>query len=72
MEFCKEGLCEACEKGKSKKASHRRKDMTSITKPLQLLHMDLFGPVNVMSLSRKRYDLVIVDDFSKYYMGVIS
>ena len=53
MEFCKEGLCEACEKGKSKKASHISKDMTSITAPLQLLHMDLFGPVNVMSLSRK-------------------
>ena len=65
-EFCKEGLCEACEKGKSKKASHRSKDLTSITKPLQLLHMDLFGPVNVMSLSRKRYALVIVDDFSNY------
>ena len=28
--------------------------------------MDLFGPVNVMSWSRKRYALVIVDDFSKY------
>ena len=66
MKFCKEGHCEACEKGKSKKASHRSKDMTSITEPLQLLHMDLFGPVNVMSLSRKRYALVIVDDFSQY------
>ena len=66
MEFCKEGLCEACEKGKSKKASNRSKDSTSITEPLQLLHMDLFGPANVMSLSRKRYALVIVDDFSKY------
>ena len=66
MEFCKEGLCEACEKGKVKKASHRSKDSTSITEPLQLLHMDLFGPVNVMSLSRKRYALVIVDDYSKY------
>ena len=28
--------------------------------------MDLFGPVNVMSMSKKRYDLVIVDDYSKY------
>ena len=45
MELCKEGLCEACEKGKSKKASHRSKDMTSITESLQLLHMELFGPV---------------------------
>ena len=27
---------------------------------------DLFGPVNVLSLSRKKYALVMVDDFSKY------
>ena len=40
--------------------------MTSIIETLQLLLMDLFGPVNVMSLSRKRYALVIVYDFSKY------
>ena len=44
MEFCKEGLCEACEKGKSKKSSHISKYITSITEPLQLLYMDLFGP----------------------------
>ena len=28
--------------------------------------MDLFGLVNVMSLSKKRYALVMVDDFSMY------
>ena len=28
--------------------------------------MDLFGPVNVISMSKKRYALVIVDDYSKY------
>ena len=66
MELCKEGLCEACEKGKSKKASHKSKDMTNISEPLQLIHMDLFGPVNVMSMSRKRFALVMVDDYSKY------
>ena len=60
MKFCKEGLCEACEKGKSKKVSHISKDSTSIIEPL---HMDLFSPVNVMFLSRKRYALVIIDDF---------
>ena len=53
-------------KGKSKKASHRSKDMTNISEPLQLIHMDLFGPVNVMSVSRKRFALVMVDDYSKY------
>ena len=69
MEFCKEGLCEACEKGKSKKASHRSKDMTNISETLQLIHMDLFGPVNVMSVSRKRFALVMVNDYSKYTWG---
>ena len=28
--------------------------------------MDLFGPVNVLSISKKRFCLVIVDDFSKF------
>ena len=28
--------------------------------------MDLFGPVNVMSMSMKRYALMIVDEYSKY------
>ena len=28
--------------------------------------MDLFAPVNVMSMSKKRYAIVIVDDYSKY------
>ncbi|KAL8089166.1 hypothetical protein AgCh_038803 [Apium graveolens] len=28
--------------------------------------MDLFGPVNVLSISRKRFCLVIMDDFSKF------
>ena len=28
--------------------------------------MDLFGPVNVLSMSKKCYCLVIVDDYSNY------
>ena len=34
MKFCQEGLCEVCEKGTWKKASHRSKDMSGITEPL--------------------------------------
>ena len=58
MELCKEGLCKACKKGKYEKASHRSKDMTNISEPLQLIHINLFGPVNVMSISRKIFALV--------------
>ena len=28
--------------------------------------MDLFGPVNIMSIGKKKYCLVIVDDFTRY------
>ncbi|KAK1388395.1 hypothetical protein POM88_016573 [Heracleum sosnowskyi] len=66
MEFTQEGLCEACQKGKSNKVSHKGTNTSSITEPHQLLHMDLFGPVNVMSMSKKQYALVIFDDYSKY------
>ncbi|KAL8099440.1 hypothetical protein AgCh_031901 [Apium graveolens] len=66
MEFSPDGLCKTCEKGKSKRASHKKKTMTDITEKLQLLHMDLFGPVNIMSMSRKKYGLVIIDDYSRY------
>ena len=66
VEFPKDGLCDACQKGKQIKASFKKKLESTIEEPLQLLHMDLFGPVNVLSISKKRYCLVIVDDFSKF------
>ena len=34
--------------------------------PLELLHMDLFGPTQVQSINHNRYVFVIVDDFSRY------
>ncbi|XP_063937999.1 uncharacterized protein LOC135147893 [Daucus carota subsp. sativus] len=57
LEFTTDDICEACQKGKAKRASHKSKTINSITDPLQLLHMDLFGPVNVMSIDGGRYAL---------------
>ncbi|KAL8145508.1 hypothetical protein AgCh_003606 [Apium graveolens] len=51
---------------KIKRSSHKSKTVNSISAPLQLIHMDLFGPVNVLSISRNKYALVMVDDFSRY------
>ncbi|GJT50208.1 putative ribonuclease H-like domain-containing protein [Tanacetum coccineum] len=34
--------------------------------PLELLHMDLFGPVLVESINKKKYCLVVTDDCSKF------
>ncbi|GJV27977.1 uncharacterized mitochondrial protein-like protein [Tanacetum coccineum] len=38
----------------------------SISLPLHLLHMDLFGPTFVKSLKKKMYCLVVTDDYSRF------
>ncbi|GJX31246.1 ribonuclease H-like domain-containing protein [Tanacetum coccineum] len=53
-------------KGKQHKASCKAKIVSSISQPLQLLHMDLFGPTSVRSINHKTYCLVITDDFSRF------
>ncbi|KAI3701697.1 hypothetical protein L6452_26961 [Arctium lappa] len=58
--------CVACLKGKQHKTSHKSKELNTISSSLQLLHMDLFGPTNVMSIGKKSYCLVIVDDYSRF------
>ncbi|KAJ9544496.1 hypothetical protein OSB04_024203 [Centaurea solstitialis] len=64
--YTKVSLCSACEKGKQTRASFKSKQISSISSPLQLLHMDLFGLVNVQSIAGKKYTLVIVDEYSRY------
>ena len=66
VEFTKDGLCDACQKGKQRKSSFKSNTESSIDEPLQLLHMDLFGPVNIMSINKKKYCLVIVDDLTRF------
>ncbi|GJU48696.1 putative ribonuclease H-like domain-containing protein [Tanacetum coccineum] len=53
-------------KGKQHKALYKAKLVSSISQPLQLLHMDLFGPTSVRSINHKTYCLVITDDFSRF------
>ncbi|GKC09351.1 retrovirus-related pol polyprotein from transposon TNT 1-94 [Tanacetum coccineum] len=56
----------ACELGKSKKASHPPKVVPSNHSKLELLHINLCGPMRVASINEKRYILVIVDDYSRF------
>nr|GEW46886.1 integrase, catalytic region, zinc finger, CCHC-type, peptidase aspartic, catalytic [Tanacetum cinerariifolium] len=62
----KDHLCSACERGKSKKASHPPKLVPSDNSKLELLHMYLCRPMRVASINGKKYILVIVDDYSRY------
>nr|GEX22005.1 hypothetical protein [Tanacetum cinerariifolium]GEX38209.1 hypothetical protein [Tanacetum cinerariifolium] len=58
--------CVACQKGKQHIASCKSKPVSSISQPLQRLHMNLFGPTFVMSLNKKNYYLVVTDDYSRF------
>nr|GEV62411.1 retrovirus-related Pol polyprotein from transposon TNT 1-94 [Tanacetum cinerariifolium] len=64
--FQNNNSCVACQKGKQHKASYKAKLVNTISKPLHMLHMDLFGPANVKSLMKKSYCLVITDEFSRF------
>jgi hypothetical protein len=53
----------------SKKAtwhSHQSKNVVTTKRPLERLHMDLFGPVANIIIGGSKYGLVIVDDFSRF------
>nr|GFC55442.1 hypothetical protein [Tanacetum cinerariifolium] len=52
--------------GKAKRKSFQTKITPSSKRRLQLLHMDLCGPMRVESINRRKYVLVIVDDDSRY------
>nr|GEZ60364.1 hypothetical protein [Tanacetum cinerariifolium] len=66
LKFIKDHLCSSCELGKAKRKSFHSKITPSSKRRLQLLHMDLCGPMRVASINGKRYVLVIVDDYSRY------
>nr|GEU75405.1 retrovirus-related Pol polyprotein from transposon TNT 1-94 [Tanacetum cinerariifolium] len=57
----KDHLCSACERGKSKKSSHPPKLVSTTHSKLELLHVDLYGPMRVATINEKKYILVIVE-----------
>nr|GEV50248.1 retrovirus-related Pol polyprotein from transposon TNT 1-94 [Tanacetum cinerariifolium] len=65
LKYAKDHLCLACQMGKSKKESHKPKIEPSMTEKLQMLHMELCGPMQVGSINGKKYIFVIIDDYSR-------
>jgi len=66
IDYHSDALCGACQKVKIMKSSFKAKDNVSTSRPLELLHIDLFGPVNTASLYGSKYGLVIVDDYIRW------
>ena len=52
--------------GKQIKSSFKTLKDVVITRPLELIHMDLFGPTKTKSLNGSCYAYVLVDDFSRF------
>ena len=53
-------------KGKKKMSLFKSKKVISTSRPLDLLHMDLFGPSRTKSIGGNYYGLVIVNDYSRF------
>ena len=66
LNFEENKICDACQLGKQTKNPFKSKNIISTSRPLKLLHMDLFRPTRTTSLGGKRYGLVIVDDYSRF------
>jgi hypothetical protein len=64
--FEKDRPCAACQAGKQVGTNHPCKNVMIASRPLELLHMDLIGPVAYLSIEGCKYGLVIVDDFSHF------
>jgi len=59
-------LCEACVKAKQLKSSFKSKNNISTQRPLELIHLEHFGPTRIEYISGKRYCLVMKDDFTRW------
>jgi hypothetical protein len=61
VHFEKGRVCSACQAGKQVGVHHPHKNIMTTDRPLELLHMDLFGPIAYISIGGSKYCLVIVD-----------
>jgi len=66
LSYQDDSLCEVFQKGKQVKSSFKVKNVVSTLRPSELLHLDLFGPTKTASLPKRRYRLVIVDDYTRW------
>jgi hypothetical protein len=64
--FEKDRSCGACQTGKQVGAHHRTKNIKTIKRPLEMLYMDLFGPIAYISIGGNKYGFVIIDYYSRF------
>jgi hypothetical protein len=55
VHFEKDMVCSACQAGKQVGTHHPHKNIMTTDRPLELLHMDLFGPIAYISIGGSKY-----------------
>lgn len=59
-------VCGPCIKGKQVKVKHKSIEDIQNKNSLDLIHIDLMGPMQVESIAGKKYVFVLVDDYTRY------
>ncbi|XP_056855389.1 uncharacterized protein LOC108838558, partial [Raphanus sativus] len=59
-------VCGACNEGKQVKIQHKKVPDVQAKAPLDLVHMDLMGPMQTESIGGKKYVFVLVDDYTRF------
>ncbi|GKV17211.1 hypothetical protein SLEP1_g27745 [Rubroshorea leprosula] len=60
--FEKDKICDACQQGKQTKISFKSKKDVTTSRPLELLHLDLFGPIDVTSLGEESMHVTFAEN----------
>jgi hypothetical protein len=66
VHFEKDRICSACQAEKQVGTHHPHKNFMTTERPLELLHLDLFGLIAYIRIDESKYCLVIVDDYSHF------
>jgi hypothetical protein len=64
--FEKDRPCRVCQARKQVGAPHHAKNTMTTTRPLKMLYIDLFGSIAYISIDGNKYDLIIVNDYSRF------
>jgi hypothetical protein len=62
--FEKDKPYRVCQAGKQVEHHHKVKNIMTTTRLLEMIHMNLFGPIAYISIAGNKYSLVIIDDYS--------
>lgn len=65
-----QGTCDACMHGKQT-ASPFKSTHNTCSKPLEVIHMDLMGPIDPETPEGHKYALVILDEYTEYSFVVL-